>query len=67
MHGILDRFRKKKNEAQNKPPEVVNRIFDLNDRNIHDHYAIKHLLGKGLSWFLTPQFHKVFFQVHSAR
>lgn len=47
MQGILDRFRKKKNEAQAKPPETSNRIFDLNDSNIHEHYTIKHLLGKG--------------------
>jgi len=47
MNGILDRFRKKKSEAQTKPPETSNRIFDLGDRNLHDHYVIKHLLGKG--------------------
>eukprot|EP00668_Euglena_longa_P002960 GGOE01003457.1.p1 GENE.GGOE01003457.1~~GGOE01003457.1.p1 ORF type:complete len:329 (-),score=96.29 GGOE01003457.1:300-1286(-) len=46
MQGILDRFRKKKNE-QSKPAETVNRIFDLNEGNIHDHYIIKQLLGKG--------------------
>jgi calcium/calmodulin-dependent protein kinase I len=48
MPGILDRFRKREDDKkQAKQNEPQNRIFNLNDSNIHDHYTIKHFLGKG--------------------
>ena len=41
MSSIVNRFRSK------AKVDGKNRIFNLNDADIHDHYIIKHLIGKG--------------------
>lgn len=47
MPGILERFQKKKKEAESSSPKGPQRIFNLNDAKIEEHYTVKQFLGKG--------------------
>lgn len=47
MPGILERFQKKKKEGEGDQLGAPNRIFNLNETKIGDHYVIKQFLGKG--------------------
>jgi calcium/calmodulin-dependent protein kinase I len=47
MPGILERFQKKKKDSENEQAPASNRIFNVNDAKIGDHYVIKNFLGKG--------------------
>jgi calcium/calmodulin-dependent protein kinase I len=59
MPGILDRFRKRKKEAEAEQAQARNRIFNINDSKLEDHYLVRHFLGKGSFSTVRMGTHKV--------